>query len=496
MSAGKDSSRSSTDETLHVEKQDTEKHQAASISSTDSPNNIEAKENAPYWDGYLDEEYIDKKHPKLVRNLRYMFFSAYRRLFTLTFVANMSVFVALSATHQANTRNIAYAIVTNFAVSILVRQEYIINLLFDIFTALPKSAPLFIRRTSARIFHFGGHLAHDTSVHSACSISGTIWSILFVAMGTREYIHGLSPISLATLVVSWVILGLLLMILVFAYPTMRNKFHDYFEWTHRFLGWTVVALFWAQVVLFSNDTRKSGENLGQACVRNPSFWLLYAITSSIILPWLRLRKVEVRSVRLSKHASRLYLNYTPYSTGTTIQLTHSPLKEWHGFAAIPEPEPGKDEFSVIVSRAGDWTSNVIDDPPTQLWVRGIPTSGVLRIVPMFRRMILVATGSGVGPCAHAIFEGRTPVRLLWTSPNVRETFGRELVDQILRYAPDTVIYDTRKYGRPDLVKLILKMVKEFDAEAVGVISNQPLTEKVVYGLNSRGIPAYGAIFDS
>ena len=46
------------------------------------------------------------------------------------------------------------------------------------------------------------------------------------------------------------------------------------------------------------------------------------------------------------------------------------------------------------------------------------------------------------------------------------------------------------------MKLTLKMVKEFDAEAVGVISNQPLTEKLVYGLNSRGIPAYGAIFDS
>jgi len=40
------------------------------------------------------------------------------------------------------------------------------------------------------------------------------------------------------------------------------------------------------------------------------------------------------------------------------------------------------------------------------------------------------------------------------------------------------------------------MVKEFDAEAVGVISNPTLTQKLVYGLTSRGIPAYGAIFDS
>jgi hypothetical protein len=112
---------------------------------------------------------------------------------------------------------------------------------------------------------------------------------------------------------------------------------------------------------------------------------------------------------------------------------------------------------------------------------------------MFRRMVLVATGSGIGPCA---LEGRIPIRVLWTSPNVRETFGDEFVDQILRYAPDTVFYDTRTHGRPDMIKLTLKMIKEFDAEAVGVISSQKLTEKLVYGLNSRGIPAYGAIFDS
>ena len=115
---------------------------------------------------------------------------------------------------------------------------------------------------------------------------------------------------------------------------------------------------------------------------------------------------------------------------------------------------------------------------------------------MFRRMVFVTTGSGIGPCAHTIFEGRIPVRLLWTSPNVRETFGDEFVDQILQYAPDAILYDTRKHGRPDLVKLTLKMVKEFDAEAVAVISNQRVTEKLVYGLTSRGIPAYGAIFDS
>ncbi len=47
-----------------------------------------------------------------------------------------------------------------------------------------------------------------------------------------------------------------------------------------------------------------------------------------------------------------------------------------------------------------------------------------------------------------------------------------------------------------MVKLTYKMVQDFNAEAVVVISNEPLTRKVVYGLMSRGIPAFGAIWDS
>jgi len=46
-----------------------------------------------------------------------------------------------------------------------------------------------------------------------------------------------------------------------------------------------------------------------------------------------------------------------------------------------------------------------------------------------------------------------------------------------------------------MVKLSYRLYKEFNAEAVIIISNQKLTEKVVYGLMSRGIPAFGAIWD-
>lgn len=143
-------------------------------------------------------------------------------------------------------------------------------------------------------------------------------------------------ISLATVVISWVILGLLLAMLVFAYPSMRNRFHDYFEWTHRFLGWTAVALIWALLILFINDGREPEQNLGQACTHNAAFWLQCIITLSIIIPWLRLRKIDVRAVTLSKHATRLYLNYSVYLSFyqpsgefETVSRFDSPIRHRH-----------------------------------------------------------------------------------------------------------------------------------------------------------------------
>jgi hypothetical protein len=58
------------------------------------------------------------------------------------------------------------------------------------------------------------------------------------------------------------------------------------------------------------------------------------------------------------------------------------------------------------------------------------------------------------------------------------------LDQIVSNTAYTEV-DTRTHGKPDMVRLTLRLVREFDAEAVAIISNQKLTQKVVYGLTSR-----------
>ncbi|KAJ7672719.1 nonribosomal peptide synthetase 12 [Mycena rosella] len=459
------------------------------VSLEDSASSVELKDDVPreIWDGYEKDVIPDKMEGKIVRNLRHSIFSLYRRLFGVVFVTNMAILLSIVIRGGANAERLGLITLANLFCAILMRQDYIINIFFNVFCAVPTSWPLAIRRVCARVYHIGG-------LHSGSATSGVCWLVVLCGQATREVVQGgQTHASVATVAISYSILLLLVGIVVFAHPSMRSKRHDHFERVHRYFGWTSIILVWGQVVMLTNDYR-GPQTLAHALVHSVPFWMLIVMTVSIILPWLRLRKVPVRSEVLSKHAVRLYFDYSTPKTGSFVRLSVHPLKDWHGFATIPAPnEKG---FSLVVSRAGDWTNTRITDPPSSIWVRGAPCFGVLRIAPLFKRIVMVATGSGIGPCAPCILEQRVPIRLLWTSPNVRETFGNKLVDEILGASPDAVIYDTRRRGKPDMIKLTLRLVSEFNAEAVCVISNQKLTQKIVYGMMSRGIPAFGAIFDS
>ncbi|KAJ7095859.1 nonribosomal peptide synthetase 12 [Mycena belliarum] len=458
--------------------------------SEDFTSSVELKDSPSsppeVWDGYENDILPDKMEGKVLRNLRHQIFSLYRRLFGLVFVTNMCIFISILV-RGANAERLGMITLANLFVAILMRQDYVVNAFFNVFCAVPTSWPLAIRRVCARVYHIGG-------LHSGSATSGVFWLALLCGQATREVVQGGQVhASVATVAISYSILLLLLGIVVFAHPSLRSKRHDYFERVHRYFGWTSIILVWGQVVMLTNDYR-GPKSLSYALVHSAPFWMLLVMSGSIILPWLRLRKVPVRSEVLSKHAVRLYFSYATPKPGSFVRLSAHPLKDWHGFATISRPnEKG---FSLVVSRAGDWTNTRITEPPSAIWVRGAPCFGVLRIVPLFRRVVFVATGSGIGPCAPCILEQRVPIRLLWTSPNVRETFGDKLVDEILNASPGAVVYDTRRHGKPDMVKLTLRLVKEFNAEAVCVISNQKLTQKIVYGMMSRGIPCFGAIWDS
>jgi hypothetical protein len=434
--------------------------------------------------------------------LRHRVFIAYRWFLFPIVCANVAIACWLLNHGIKSGRypisKVANATAANLCAAILIRSEPVINLLFTVFSSVPISAPLAIRRICAHVYHIGG-------IHVGCAIAAVVWFIIFtvgasIELGKDADVQG---ISLGPTIVSYCITSLLLLMTLMSIPALRSRYHDAWEHLHRFGGWTVLILYWVLVILSTKDlTRGSELSNTQAYVRNPSIWLLLIATFAIIFPWLFLQRVRVQPEYLSSHAIRLHFD-APIAPGKGIRLAQHPLRDWHGFATIQGTTQDVDSigstskaYSVIISRAGDFTGRIIDTAPTHIWRRGIPTCGFLRVATLFRSVVIVATGSGIGPCLSIFPYSRIAMRILWTAPNHAATFGQSIVEKVKRRDANAVIYNTRTSGKPDMGLLAWRLYRESGAEAVLVISNQRLTREIVWQMERRGVPAYGAIFDS
>ncbi|MEU8376414.1 hypothetical protein AB0C22_25305 [Micromonospora sp. NPDC048894] len=366
------------------------------------------------------------------------------------------------------------AALANVALAVLVRQQYVVNLLFWLATRAPTHWPLRIRATLGKVYHFGG-------LHVGAALAGTAWYLAQLGALTV----GDAPAG--ALVTGYAAAVGLLAVVGTALPPVRSRRHDLFERTHRLGGWAVLLLLWAQAGFLAGGPA--------ALATSPQGGVLAVLTASIALPWLRLRRVPVVVERPSSHVALVHFDHgvTPFP-GSSTAVSRSPLWEWHSFANVPAP--GRSGFRLTVSRAGDWTGRFIDDAPQRVWVKGISTAGVANIETLFRRVVYVATGSGIGPVLPHLLAGQVPARLVWVARRHRETFGDGLVDEILAHQPDALLWDTARDGKPDMLRLAWQAYRAFDAEAVICISNRPLTWQVVRGMEERGVPAYGAIWDS
>jgi hypothetical protein len=435
-----------------------------------------------------------KRQRRFLRHARHTFLNVYRRLFSAVFILNVIGLGILLSHNSSWTTNpplsaFATAASANIMVALLIRQDYVVNTLFKLTWLIPLSAPLRLRRILAKVYEYGG-------VHSGCAVSSVVWFILLTSFLTHEVaLHHLSSPSLLTF--TYILLALLLALSITAYPALRFKSHNTFENTHRWAGWLSLALFWIELVLFSlTQVTPTSDSLGVILVKLPAFYFLLISSLHAIYPWLRFHKMPVRAEHLSSHAIRLHFDEpTPLFVG--LRISDAPLKEWHSFACIPSRDGGKSGGSVLISAAGDWTRKTIANPKPFYYVKGVPVTGVLCMARIFKSIVIVTTGSGIGPCLGVMQDiPNTKVRVIWSTPSPLKTYGQEIVDAVRETDPKAWIWDTRKEGRPDLVRMAYKVWKEEGAEAVFVISNPKLTRRVVYGMETRGVPGFGPIWDS
>jgi hypothetical protein len=471
-----------------------------------------------------------RRHVRILRCLRYTVFTVYRRLFTLVFVLNLiGVYLLLRIRQTSNSNHdrictvLAALASSNFLLAIVVRQDYLVNLLFRTAWLVPWSAPLCIRKLAARVYCYGG-------LHSGAAVAGTVWWIVFTAMTSWMFIKEASTFVVTA--IAWILLLLLLVILTLSLPIMRTKFHNTFEITHRFLGWTCVALFWTQLMLLSyyasTSTSIPQRDIGTILLHDPTFWNLILITMFLIYPWLRLRRWTFTAHVLSSHAIRLSFPH-PIHRFSCLSISSSPLREWHPFATFPStpssnpstssPPPGA---SMVISSAGDWTRNIIATTQRQIaitqhaasltgrkqqrnegikmsfYVKSHPKAGVLSLSLLFPRIIILTTGSGIGPALSSLLERprHQHARLIWSTRSPLATYGQDIMDLVVKADPEAIVLDTDAMGRPDLLGLVWGVARREGAEAVFVLSNERVVRWIVGGLEDRGVCAYGPIWDS
>ncbi|THW10766.1 hypothetical protein D6D25_07556 [Aureobasidium pullulans] len=398
------------------------------------------------------------------------FFSLYRLIFAFTILANLFTTVLIAPITSITSSDAATAAAINLCVAILVRNEHVVNALFRLACTLKPSAPLSVRKVGGKVYSYGGF-------HSGCATSGSLWYLLFTILLGVDLRDPYKRSAFGFAVVTSV---LLLIISLAAIPAFRVSHHNAFEAIHRYVGWFSVTLLWTQLsVSIATTNYLTGEPVGLLMVKSVLFWCLIIITLAIIYPWSRLRMRNVHVQVLSPRAALLHFDYKRMDVCQGIRITDSPLKETHSFATISKvgDEQG---FRVLMSRAGNWTSDFIDNPPTRIWVKGAPIYGVMRVALMFKKVLVVATGSGI----------------VWMGSDPRESYGDAIVNSVFEADSGACIVDTSKAGRGDITRLVHARYVESQSEAIVIISNAIVTRQVVSGLETRGIPVFGAIFDS
>ena len=95
-------------------------------------------------------------------------FSYYNRLASGVLIGN-AVFVLLALDLQAiAVQTLSDMVLINLSIAILIRQQYLINGLFWLATRIPRTWPLGVRRSAAKVYHFGG-------LHSGAALAATGW---------------------------------------------------------------------------------------------------------------------------------------------------------------------------------------------------------------------------------------------------------------------------------------------------------------------------------
>lgn len=388
--------------------------------------------------------------------------------------------------------------VGNILIAVLVRNELILHLLYRlaVWTSVKISYGKYYLNSG--VHYIGG-------VHASCATWGFLWLIVDVLQQLGNPSDPLSmatssdPISIAT---SSILFTLLFIIILTAIPLFRHKFHDTFELSHRYLGWSCLSILVLHQIRFQFIIALNQTYPLETLLTNPVLLMLALMVLSIFLPWISVECFDNFRIHCPSEGVLVVTLPGEADVGTFARISLDGI-EWHSFSVAETSfckQTGESKINLIIGAVGDWTKNLIQQVekanlPKQLWVRRVKPPGFMFSINAYSRVVVIATGAGIAPVIPHVIKNSHKLCIVWIANEHEQTYG-EKIWSLLDSHPRCNIFDTRMHGRPNVEQLAIQAVRDFRAQAVFCVSNKAVTKKVVNTCLSKGIPAYGATWDS
>ena len=119
-------------------------------------------------------------------------------------------------------------------------------------------------------------------------------------------------------------------------------------------------------------------------------------------------------------------------------------------------------------------------------------AGVSNTSTIYKRGVRVCTGTGLGSALSTCIQNDGWF-LVWIGSNQPKTFGATISSLIYKNIPPErmCLWDSKERGgRPDIVRLVASIYKEWNAEVVFITSNLGGNRELMEGCKKLGIPAF------
>lgn len=287
-------------------------------------------------------------------------------LFAFNRLATKTEDFATDALSESSTQRIfAYLSVFNLTMTIVIRNELLLTLLYWSFNYVP-------------VFKFQFHrMLHSIGgLHVGAGFATFVWILVYMINMFARTTFGCTWqewIMRITIVI--MVAGLSVMILTALRP-IRERYHNLWEYTHRFVGWFTLLNLVLHVIAKSATSRPA------TIFSTPLPYLTLVCLISVFYIWFTAQQVPVEAssgtgVAIVKFPCR------PTMKDGTFARVSTDFLQWHAFS-VAMTNNTKSEFAIIVGAAGDWTRSLVNGVaaghgPTRMWIRGITPPGFMHM---------------------------------------------------------------------------------------------------------------------